>query len=118
MFHGLLRLMLFVCSQALDSQHCILWAAVSFFLDHELLLPKSGIEGVALLDSGIAESLSVIHAIAIRKLLEQVLDLPLDVRRRFFGAPAKVHVVLNLQPAQLIFEQVKFFVNRQSGRSI
>src|ERR1051326_2551555 len=110
--------MFFVRSQALDSQHRILRAAIAFFFDDELLLPERVIERIALLDGGIAEPLGIIHAVAVRKLLEQVLDFPFDIGWWFLGAPAKIHVILDLQPAQLVFEQVKFFVNCQSGSSI
>jgi hypothetical protein len=115
--HGFLSFMLFVGAQALDSQDGILRPAIAFFLDDELLLPQGVVKRVALLDGGIAVPLGLIHAVTVRELFQQVLDLPFHVGGWFFGAAAKIHVVLDLQPAQLVFEHVEFFVNGQSGSS-
>src|SRR5947209_15607324 len=111
------RFMLLVRAQSLNPQHRILRPAVSFFLDQQFLLPQCVVKRVTLLEGGVTEPLSVIHAVSIGKSLEQVSDLPFDLARRLLGPAAKVHVVLHLQAAKLVFQQRKFVIDCQSGRS-
>jgi len=66
-----------------------------------------------LLDGGIAEALGIIHPASIRELLKQGLNFPLDIGRWFLGASAEIHVIFHLQPAKLVFQYRKFFINRQ-----
>src|SRR5262249_917955 len=54
------------------------------------------------------------HAAAVRHLPEQVFNLPIDVRRRFFGASAEKDVIFHLQAAHLVFQQRKFFIDGQA----
>src|SRR5579859_491357 len=117
MLQFLLRLVFFVRADALYAQDGVLRPAVAFFLDQQLLLPQRVIKRIALLDGGVTKSLGVVHATPALDLLEQRLDLPLDVGRRLLRPAAKVHVVLHLEPAKLVFQQRQIFIDCQSGRS-
>src|ERR1700746_3701905 len=96
---GLLRCMLLVRPQALNAKDGILRPAIALFLDLELLLPQSGKESVALLDSIKTEPLAGVHIGPIGILPQHVSDLPLRLRRRLLCPSTEIHVVLDLEPA-------------------
>src|SRR5262249_33577280 len=87
-------------------------------LDLQFLLPQGVIERVLLLHGGVAEPLPEIHSAPIRKLTEQVLNFPLDIRRRFLRSPAEVDVVFHFQAANLVLQYGQFFINGQEKNSI
>src|SRR2546423_14926334 len=46
-----------------------------------------------------------------RFLPKRFRDPPFNVRRRFFGTTTKKNVVFDLEPAEVLVEQCKFFIN-------
>ena len=85
-----------------------------FFLQHRFLAKNILILRVRLREVGQPESLSELQfARALTVTLDDLLDAPLDFRRRTLPPAAEKLIVLNFQLADVALHSAQFFVNRR-----
>jgi len=91
-------------------------AGDSLFADPHLLAPQVGLNRVALRHLVVPKALGKIHPRAfaepaIAELANERENLPFDVGGRPFGWIIEENLVLDLQPAKLLIEQIQFFIS-------
>ena len=59
----------------------------------------------------VTETLRIIHAAAVRVLLDEALDAPLEVRRRLLRSTAKVDVVFDFEAPDAVVKAIQFFID-------
>src|ERR1700722_16343361 len=105
-----LRLVLHFGPYSLHRKKRVLRAAIAFFADAGFLAPQIAVNRIALRHFVVAVALREAHASAVGKLPQQREYLPLDVGGRALGRITEKHFVFDLQPTQLGFEYVYFFI--------
>ncbi len=103
--------MLFRDAHALHRQDRILRAAIAFFPNANFLPPEIAVNGIPLRHFVVAIALGKAHAVAITELANEGQHLPLDVRGRPLLRIVEKDLVFDLQPAQLMVEEIQFLIN-------
>src|SRR6202140_2064188 len=106
-----LSLVLFGHAHALHREDRIRRPAIALFANPHFLAPQVGLNRVALRHLVVPEALRKTHPGAIAELANQREHLPFDVGGRPFGRIIEENLVLDLQPAKLLIEEIQLFIN-------
>ncbi len=98
-------------ANTLHGEDGVLRAAVAFFANTHLLAPQIAVDGVALGHFVVAIALRKAHAPAVAELADEVRHLPLDFGGRALGRVVEKNLVLDLQPAEVMVEDIQFLIN-------
>src|SRR5271157_2209296 len=102
-------------ADALHRENGILRAAVAFLANAHLFSPEIAVDGVTLRHFVVTETLGKAHACSVAEFAEEGEHLPLDVGGRALGRVVEKDLVLDLQPAQLLIEEIHFLFNGHRG---
>src|SRR6266576_178569 len=95
----------------LHRKYGILRAAVAFLADPHFLTPEIALDRIALGHFGIAVTLGKTHAAAVAEFANETRHLPLDVGGRPLCRIVEKNLVLDLQTAKLVIEEIQFLIN-------
>src|SRR5579862_8474167 len=102
----MLRFMLGGDAHALYGEDGVGGTAVAFFADTSFFAPEITLDGVALGHLVVSKALGKTQPAAVAELANQRGNLPLDVSRRPLGRIIEENLVLDLQPPQLMVEEI------------
>ncbi len=111
----MLRLALFGDADSLNGEQRILRAAIAFFTDAALLAPEIALDRIALRHFVVTIALGEAHPRAVAEFADQGKDFPLHVGGWSFRGIIEENLVLDLQPAELLVEEIQFFINSHRG---